>query len=300
MSTPVIFLRRALVAVAVLAQPAIAADEPAKAESKDRVFIETSYLIAPRASGDLTLEGSSFDDRQKYAGAGFRYALKDHQETRIDVFVYPAGRNEQEAAVEQGMVEFTSGIRQAQDAGYLSDLQLLEESRFALDAAPAMPEPAAVPARIKAGDMDAALLATLAGTKPVGRRLRMRNVMQPSGTPIRSNGYLFYKQLYFFKVRASAAQERIAEAEFNALTDDAARTLVQAIEVANIGGCSEVVVNVDPDAGAEAVAATLVKQVAERRGENCFKDKDDAEVDRKSKSAGVVMIEFEPGDWNAK
>ena len=75
------------------------ADAPAAADQAERPLSETSYLIAPERIGDFVLEANSYDDKNKYAGAGFRYALKDHQETRFDVFVYPSGRAPQAEAI---------------------------------------------------------------------------------------------------------------------------------------------------------------------------------------------------------
>ena len=87
-----------------------------------RPFIETSYIIAPLAVGDFTLEESEYDERNKASGAGFRYALKGHQESRIDVFVYPAGLEAQADAIRQGMAEFKAGIQSAETVARLGDL----------------------------------------------------------------------------------------------------------------------------------------------------------------------------------
>lgn len=273
------------------------ADKP-KARSEDaaaRPLIETSYLIAPERIGDFMLEGSSYDDKNKHAGAGFRYALKDHQETRIDVFVYPAGRASQASAIASGMVEFRADIEHAQTAGRIRDLQFLAEEDFPLD----VPEPA------KSADasdtkLDAVLKKAIASTLTIGKRIRMHNTMVNGGFPIASNGYLFYRQLFFFKVRASAARDRIDQAEFDTLTDRAARELVQAIEVANIGGCSSNVIEVPKDADSETFAQILVVRSAQIKDENCFGNAEEAKLKEKSGSASVVRIDFTANDWKAQ
>ena len=266
-----------------------------KQAAAERTFIEASYLIAPQRIGDFELEGASYDERNKYAEAGFRYALKGHQETRFDVFVYPSGRAPQEQAVAAGLANFKASVEEAQRAGYVSDLRILSEDAFPLEA----PASAAQDTATATPDT-AELLAALASTRTVGRRLRMQNMLVSSGFPMFSNGYLFHRQLYFFKVRASAARERIDQTAFDALTDMAARILVPAIEVANVGGCARKEITLDPKAKPEEMAQVLVRRTAEIQGENCFTDAVDAKVEAKSREARVVRIEFTGDEWKAQ
>lgn len=57
----------------------------------------------------------------------------------------------------------------------------------------------------------------------VGEKLQLSMDLSSSGMPLLSNGYLFYKQLYYIKVRVSAAQQAVAQSRFDALADQAAR-----------------------------------------------------------------------------
>lgn len=286
-----------LVLSLALALPALAgkADAPA---ATDRILIETSHLIAPERIGDFVLEANSYDDQNKYAGAGFRYALREHQETRFDVFVYPAGRGPQAEAIASGMLEFRGSIEQAQELGRIRDLQFLSDEAFPLQA-PGPAEPATTTTAARTA-LDVALAEAMASTRTVGKRLRMHNTMVNGGFPMLSNGYLFHRQLYFFKVRASAARDRIDQATFDALADLAARTLVPAIEVANIGGCSQKVIEVPKGADSDTFARILVQRTAEIQGENCFVDAASAKLDEKSKSARVVRIDFTASDWKPR
>ena len=270
------------------------ADPPA-AEPAERVFVEASYLIAPEQVGDFVLEGSSYDDQNKFAGAGFRYALKGYQEARFDVFVYPAGRAPQSDAIASGMIPFKGGIEHAQQIGQIGDLQFVSEDDFPLEP----PEPAG-PAAAPDATTDAALLEAIASTRIIGRRLRMHNTMVKGGFPMFSNGYLFHRQLYFFKVRASASRDRIDQAQFDALADLAARTLVPSIEVANIGGCANAEIVIDINAEPEEAGETLVRRAAEIQGENCFGDTGSTKLDDKSKNARVVRIDFTADDWKPR
>ena len=294
----------ALAVVLSAAPPAHAGKADRKAaDAPARAFIETSYLIAPERVGDFVLEGASYDDKNKFAGAGFRYALEGHQETRFDVYVYPVGRAPQAQAIADGMADFKSSIEQAQQGGIYKDLEYLSEDDFPLQA----PEPetaaqASPDAKAQAApkELDAALLEALASTRIVGKRLRMRNVLVNGGFPMYSNGYLFHRQLYYFKVRASATRDRIDQAQFDALTDRAARELVPAIEVANIGGCANRTIEIDTNASADDMAVVLVRHTAEIQGENCFTDAADAKLEKKSKGARVVRIDFDPSIWKSE
>ena len=299
---------RAVLAILMAAALPANASKDAKAagDMAAHTFIETSFLIAPEKVGDFQLEDTSYDEANKHAGAGFRYALKDHQETRFDVFVYPAGRMAETEALTHGMADFRSSFDAAEQAGYYRDVQIVDESEFPLR----VPEKPAV--THEAGDTSPSagaamdpekttiLRSLLEADRPDGRRLRMRMVLLPQDVPMRSDGYLFYKQLYFFKVRASAAQDRIDQDSFQALADMAARTLVPAIEVANVGSCANVVVNIDKDAAAKEVGDALMTQVAAHQSENCFMNEAAAGIGGKSRDARVVGIRFDPSDWNGQ
>jgi hypothetical protein len=279
---------------------ALADDPPARPA---RPFIETSYIIAPLGVGDFTLEDSEYDERNKAGGAGFRYALKGHQESRIDVFVYPAGLEAQADAIRQGMAEFKAGIQSAEQAGYYTDVRMVDEADFPLLAAPGQGAQAAEPSPATSsgdGGREAILRGLVEANVPVGRKLRMQLDMQPLGMPMHSDGFLFYKQLYFFKVRVSAARERIDGAAFQALADAAARTLVRAIEVDNIGGCLDNTIEVPADAAPDAIATLLVRRSAEMQGKNCFDSAATAGIAKKTRDARVVDIAYDPGDWKSQ
>lgn len=265
----------------------------------NRPFIEASYIVAPLRIGDFTLEDSEYDENNKASGAGFRYALGGHRESRIDVFVYPAGAEDRAQAMEQGMAEFKAGIHDAEKAGYYSDVRTVDDADFPLHASTSPVDKGGSATGDAEGER--ALRGLVESTKPVGRRLRMQLDMQPLGIPMHSYGYLFYKQLYFFKVRVSAARERIDEASFMALADDAVRTLVPAIEVANVGGCMDNTIEVPTEADPDAIARILILRTAEIQDRNCFDSAGSAGIEKmKSKGARVVTINFDRGDWGAK
>ncbi len=276
------------------------AEEPSKPE---RPYIETSYLIAPRQVGDFQLQGSSYDPERKYSGAGFRYTLKDHQETRVDIYVYPAGRMSRASALDRGMQAFREDMDNAVKGGTYTDLELQPPQAFDLyDAQPATTR--GMPRKGQTTTDDAVLAAiaeaTTSGEPQQGRVQRMTFSLLPQHWPMYSTGYLFYRQLYYFKVRASAAQQRISREQFDALTDLAARTLVPAIEVANVGGCSSSTLHVNPDASPEQVVRDLFRHSTEHQSYNCHADAAKARIDDKSKQADVVEISYTADEWKSQ
>lgn len=276
----------------------VAADNPREAERSDtaqRPLIERSYLVAPKRIGDFVLEDAYYDEANRSSGARFRYALQGHQETRFDVFVYPAGRMPQAAAIKSGMAGFKAGIEAAQKAGHYRNVRILGEETFPLNA-----DRPASPSATDGSDKEARLLAIIDATKPVGQRLRMQYMQLPGEFEMHSNGYLFYRHMFYSKVRVSAARERIGDDAFLALADRAARELAASIETFNLGGCANATITVDPNASPDAFAETLVRRTAEIQGENCIGKADDAKLAQKSKDARVVTIEFSPDDWKAE
>lgn len=276
------------------AAPAAPRDTPVDAEAQ-RAYIEASYLIAPRKLGRFTLENASFDPANKYAGAGFRYLADGHQETRIDVYVYPAGRMPAAQALQHGLDLFEQDMRTAAEAGVYANVAAGPVVEFAIE------PPAQAGRKPPANDFDAKVAAALADAGRLdGRKVGITLDLKPQGWPMFSSMHLFYKQLYFFKVRASAAQQRIAIDDFNALADEAARQLVPAIEAAHVGACANPAITLDAEADTEQAALELVRQLSVVQGYNCHQSAQDAGIQRKSADAEVVEIAYQAQEWKAE
>ncbi len=199
-------------------------------------------------------------------------------------------------ALDDGMRDFRGGIEQAIAAGQYTNLRLQDETEFSLwDRAQPADESST-------GDRNAAELMNVifAASRPEGRKLPMTMNIQPQDWPMHSVGYLFYKQLYYFKLRASAAQKRISDGDFQALADQAARTLVPAIEVVNVGDCANSVINVSTDASTEEVAESLVTQATTHQGYNCHSTAEDAEMGKKREHAKVIEISYSAQEWRSE
>jgi hypothetical protein len=336
MSVRPVLVAACLVAALAFA-PSAAADKRSKRQPP-RAFIEASAIVAPERVGEFVLEGSQQWPDQKFAGVQFRYLLPGHEALRIDVFVYPHGDMPQARAIETGLRDFLDTLDAQVRAGNFSDFQVLNDApmtlpRFASSVAekvlPAAaseapagtaegrpkdtaPAQAAAASEAQAGDASdpadadpiTALLADAAQSK--GRRLALSYRIADPDIPsqrieMRSMGYLFYKQLYLFKGRISAAASQIGEAEFQALTDRAMRELIPAIQVFNAGGCAQVAINVDPDKldgdSADSIALDLVAAMNAKIERNCGERLDTPEFKAASRDAEVRRVDYDPEDW---
>lgn len=274
------------------AMPVTAIARTAPAEPA-RAYIETSYVIAPQSVDDFTLERSSYDPANKLAGAGFGYRSSDAPQATASVFVYPSGRMDEATAVETGMQALHSELKQAEAAGIYAHVQELDEAPFALRADTAL--------RKGANDIDTAVILAIANAEQVhGRRLRLSMQHVSSNQPLHSSAYLFYKQLYYAKLRISADQASMSREAFDTLADRAARSLIAAVKVANVGGCASSTMYVDPKAKPEQGAVQLATQMATQLGYNCHGTAKEAGVDQRASGVSVIEIHYDADDWKSQ
>lgn len=302
--------------------------EPASAKRRDkaasdtasRPFVEQTRIAAPKRVDDFVLEEATYDPETKSAGALLRYAITDRPGLYIDLFVYPAGDLPHEDAVKAGMKEFRASLDAAVKAGYYDDLRVLDTTDFeippppaATDEPPASSSPLPPSDDPKAGTSSKAakspeLEAMLAASAPkpiVGRRMDLRYRM-PTETrgepvPMYSRGYLFHRQLYYFKGRISAPESEIDRATFESLTDRAMRSLVPAVAASNIGGCSQMSISIDRKTMDEggSIGDLLLQIIGgsdtgiER---HCFDSREEA-IEEEPQDATILVIDYDPSDW---
>lgn len=269
--------------------------------ASERPLIEVSLISAPKRVDDFVLVESRYDPKTKYAGAAFRYMHPDHKAVRLDVFVYPAGDMPAGKALKQGMADFIRSFDAGVQMKYYYDLAITGRESFDI-------APAATNATSADPDMPPALLAALARKPIEGERLDLRYRIHVEDTGenvmMRSRGYLFYKQLYFFKGRVSAAETLVDQSTYNAFTDRAMRELVQAIEVRNVGSC---VRNELTIYGGALTAGNMEREIGRQVGESlsnhasksCY-DTIASARSMETRDVEVVTIEYEPDDWKSK
>lgn len=295
--------------------------EEAASDTTSRPFVEQTRIAAPKRVGEFVLEDADYDPETKSSGTLLRYVVNDHPELHIDLFVYPAGDMPHDDAVKAGMKEFQASLDAAVKAGYYSDLRVLDTTDFEIAPSPAATDepPASSSAASPSDDPKAgtsgeaprspeleAMLAALTPKPIVGRRMDLRYRMPTEArgepVPMYSRGYLFHRQLYYFKGRISAPESEIDRVAFESLTDRAIRSLVPAVAASNIGGCSQMSISIDRKAMDEggSIGDLLLQIIGgsdtgiER---HCFDSRDEA-IEEEPKDATILVIDYAPSDWD--
>lgn len=286
-SLPMFALSAFVAGLLAIAPAGHARESSAKSQ---RPLIVQSHVAAPRSVGAFRLKETTYRPEQKAAGAMFRYAAVPEPELSADVFVYPAGRQPPKSAIKRGMADFRDSLKAAQDADFFRDLRISNEDEFSLTSSADAPKD-------KRGNDP---MASILEADPAGRRIDISMVMSKSNLPLRSRGYLFYKHLYYYKVRVSAPAAAMDADAFNAYADHAARTLVKDIETHNIGGCADTPIYVDKKAKTNAAMVALVTQIAARKQENCRNNISTEDLAKLSQGSEIVTIDYAPDEWSGK
>lgn len=300
----------------------------AKKAPEPKQFLDRSVVSFAKSIGDYTLTETHYDPEQWAYGASSTWTFDAAPEgLRLNVYVYPLGRGKESDVLAGQVADVENGLRDAVRHGMYDDLVVGDRESFAVIAAEPsvlaetkakgrrkraerksdqplaiMPKPEY---RIEVADDADPLAATLAASMPAANTYGMRQSFRFShnGVPVRSQGYVFYRHLFGFKVRITAPVAAMDDAAFDALADTATRTLVPRIDVRNFGECGVLTVSgTDPDADEETNSTLAAQEIllglARIRAENCAtaEGKKSAGSARRSKQIEIVY----PADtWKA-
>lgn len=307
-------VRRSLVILfGVVAALTIATQPVAAKKRKDKdaaqPFIVETRIAAPKRVGEFQLESTYYDPATKHAGASLRYLLPDHPEIRFDLFVYPAGDMPHDTAMTSGMKDFVASFDAGVQMKYYTDLKIVDTVDFEI--APRTETPVRQEEKKAAPESEAdAIIAAALAPKPISsKRIELRYTLRMDETgemvPMRSRGYLFYKQLYYFKGRISVAESRMDQATFETLSDRAMRELLPAVQASNIGGCASMEIVVDKETatkGGGTIGDLLMQMVGESLDgihRNCYETRAEAKASE-PKQAEIITIEYDPDDWGSQ
>lgn len=252
-----------------------------------RQWVEQSYLIAPHRVGQYRWQSTQLDADTPGVGAGFFYQHAEYPDLSADVLIHPAGTANIDAALADGLDEFRTLLQDGQQFGIANEV--LEQAPFNL------PHPAAqVPGE----------LARLAPAKSIpGHRFLLRQSTENKRQL--SASYLFYHSLHLYKVYVRAPEATMRRRDFSCLADEAARSLVPAIEVLNIGTCGstpQLPVHArhpsSPGAEKEVLSALLAAQLRALHVHGCTNALDTQALQEKSRDAEVIRIDYPPNTWN--
>ena len=298
--------------LAIGSQPAEAKERKDKQETQP--FIVETRISAPKRVGEFVLEQSDYDPAAKYAGASFRYLLPQYPEIRFDLFVYPAGEMPADAALKAGMKNFVESFDAGVKMKYYTDLEIIDTIAFDIlpkGFSPAAQDKDSAVSTDVSGKTDvrrdAVLDAALAPKPLAGKRIDLHYKLNMEETgdmvPMRSRGYLFYKQLYFFKGRISVAESRMDQTTYETLSDRAMRELVPAVRATNIGGCARSAISFtgdDLDRDKDELMMQIIGTLTSKTAHNCHASIEDArriQTDLDEDNAEVVTIEYDAKDW---
>lgn len=244
-------MRPALLLLACLLTNLVSAAAIAKEEAKApraEQFIDRSNILIPEKVEDFVVDSHS-QDPGVFGGVSIGYAEPQRlpRSFTVTAFVYPIGRTEAEAALAAGVSHIVEGVNQSED---YSERKIDPDTAFAVPA-PATEVsgqakgrretvigPASEPAPDKPAtedDVGAAVTEMTPPTTTAGRRVVMHFKLH--GKPVRSVGYVFYRQMMLVKLRMTVNADEIDEAGFLALADKIATSLAPSFLIQNFGDC---------------------------------------------------------------
>ncbi len=302
---PFKFSSAAFIGLFFLATTALEA-KTEKSTSASKALIERSAIILPKVINGYQLVDFSFEEKHKFSGVQARYVSNKYPDIAIDFFVYPVGTGPENKILASGMEDFVGSLKQAEELGYFEKLVIEPEQDLLLNKNGLQLKPkektgtaTTSSALAKKIDKEAVMASLLEEKDLSGKKLFLSHTQKSA--PMQSLGYLFYRQLYFTKVRVTIASDKLSSDEFNTMADAAVSNIVPMIESRNVGSCtnSTITVGIPENAGNEDTSDIFMQQLVNglnrRKADNCVED---LQLNKISKSDfEVITIEYTPEDW---
>ncbi|QWT19075.1 hypothetical protein KPL74_15140 [Bacillus sp. NP157] len=174
-----------------------------------RGVVDDTWIIAPKKLSDATLAAvkNYADEGDIAAGVSLRYAIDDAQWIVADVFIYPAGQGEEPKMLAQAVQDFRESVAFAERQEIYRNVWWGDETPYV----------AKLPG----------------GRRQSGRFLPI--VFDAQHDMLTSRTYLFYRKMYFVKVRLTTTVDAV-----DSLSEDAdtfIASLLDGIDIVSVGGC---------------------------------------------------------------
>jgi hypothetical protein len=174
-----------------------------------RGVVDETWIVAPKRLGDATLAAvkNYADEGDIAAGVSLRYRIDNAEWIIADVFIYPAGEGDTATMLKRAMDDFRESVAFAERQQIYRNVWWGDES----------PYTAVLPG----------------GRKVEGRFLPI--VFDAQQDMLTSRAYLFYRKLYFVKIRLSTTVEAV-----DSLAESADRfigSLLDGIDIVSVGTC---------------------------------------------------------------
>lgn len=258
----------------VPAGPPLALSGPAD----HRGVVDDTWIVAPKRLGDATLAAvkNYADEGDIAAGVSLRYRIDNADWIIADVFIYPAGEGDNATMLGRAMEDFRESVAFAERQQIYRNVWWGDESSYT------------------------ALLP--GGKKLEGRFLPI--VFDSQQDMLTSRAYLFYRKLYFVKIRLSTTVEAVDSLAENA--DRFIGSLLDGIDIVSVGTCGrkmDIVVTPpgqSPPAGLkDGVSSDGYRMLlrADRRGTTAHATqmaKTAALAAKRQQANGCTSLEYEP------
>lgn len=276
-------MRTSLFLACMLLAPTLSAKERAPSAEQ---FIDRTNILFPEVIEEHFKVKEHDQDPGVFGGVTVKFekpVVVPSPSFTITAYVYPIGRMATEEALAAGISHVVEGVK-GRD---YTDVRIDPDTPYSV-AAPTAPLLAKTPrgnqkiiapsgerpAKPDASDEDmaAALKSWMPEDKTPGRRVGMH--FSNDGTPVRSVGYVFYRQMMLVKLRITAAAADIDEDAFNLHANLAANSIAPAFEIQNFGKCGVLYLPMPPEGEQEksdgkAGGLALIEEMGRVQRENC-------------------------------
>ncbi|SEW19865.1 hypothetical protein SAMN04515660_2917 [Luteibacter sp. 329MFSha] len=174
-----------------------------------RGVVDDTWIVAPRRLADATLAAvkNYADEGDIAAGVSLRYHIDNADWLIADVFIYPAGEGDNAAMLKRAAEDFRESVAFAERQQIYRNVWWGDESAYTANLA--------------------------GGRKAEGRFLPI--VFDAQQDMLTSRAYLFYRKLYFVKIRLSTAVEAVDSLAENA--DRFVASLLDGVDIVSVGNC---------------------------------------------------------------
>lgn len=275
-------------------------------------FIDRSNIFIPEKVEDFVVD-SHTQDPGVFGGVSIGYVEPTGlpRSFTVTAYVYPIGRVETEKGLAAGLNHIVEGVTQSD---VYSDRKIDPDTAFTVPAPAAeipvkgkrkretVIGPASEPAPDKPAtedDLSAAVAELTPPATTAGRRVVMQ--FNSRNRPVRSIGYIFYRQMMLVKLRMTVDAEEIDEAGFLALADKTATTLAPSFLIQNFGECGVARIPLgkegekDPSEGRSGAVA-LMREMGRLARESCAAT--EGEPDPVPKGMLRHTLVYPTGTWN--
>jgi hypothetical protein len=271
-------------------------------------WLDSSVVTFPEKVDKYTLNGTLYDPQQFVYGVASNWTVEGApKDLKLDVYVYPLGRNDEGEVVSEQIADVENGVKEAARQGLYTNPVVGARSPFVVvrpapenkDKKPPPFDPTPQDEfelkPTKGKDADPIVTAVADSWHSSNSHgIRQSFEFEREGAKYRSLAYVFYRSLFGFKLRISVPEDEMGQADFEAAADRAARWLVPQILVQSFGTCGSITIPSGKGSKPEDSGAIMVREISRVMWESCAAEK--GKTAPKGKSVEIV---YPAGTWQS-